>query len=126
MENELPMRPSIQSKHEISRYTAGKMTAVMYDQVESLDIVEYTFVAEIFYEGDSEPRLYFTSEKNDAPFDQLFKDIGVESEPGGSNFFCAFDVDGHSNYGASDDWADATKFVQKVKASLDEALMPPD
>jgi len=122
--NRLPMKPSIQSAREISRYTVGDFTMVVYDQIKSVDIVEYAFVAALFEKGDGDPRLFFTSEKNTKPLAALFENLGIESKPDGSHYFCVFDVDGHSNYGASDDWADATKFVQEVNSTLDQSLTP--
>jgi hypothetical protein len=122
--NRLPMKPSIQSGREISRHTVGDFTMVVYDEIKSVDVVEYAFVAALFKKGDGEAQLYLTSEKNTSPIGALFESLGIDSEPTGSHYLCAFDIDGHSNYGASDDWADATKFIEKANESLEEGLTP--
>ena len=126
MTSQLALRPNIQSAKEYSRHRMSNITVVFYRDIVSVDVVQYEYVAALFRDGDGEPGLYFTSERNITPIPALLQSLGVETdgEAAGSHFFCVFDVDGHSNYGASDDWADAAKFQRKVLADMTEGLSP--
>jgi hypothetical protein len=129
MGSKLALAPGIQSAREVRRYEIGDFRATFFDKIVSFDIVEYTYVVIMYGKDSDEPLLYFTSEKNTAPFEELFRRLGIEPTTGtkesggiGSHFFCMFDEDGHSNYGASDDWGDADKFEQEVLKAINEGL----
>jgi hypothetical protein len=116
MTGRLALRPTIMSAREYARHQVGRYTVVFYDRIVSPDLVHYEYVAVLFAEGDGDPLMYFTSEKNSSPIPDLLRSIGVESgaDSTGSHFLCVFDGDGHSNYGAADDWADGEKFKRYV------------
>jgi hypothetical protein len=121
--SKLPLAPSIQSAREVRRYEIGDFRATFFDEIVSADVVEYTYLVIMYGKESDEPILYFTAEKNTAPFAELFQQLAIVPETNaGSHFFCMFDEDGHSNYGASDDWGDADKFEQRVLEAINEGL----
>ena len=125
MAGRIAYSPNIQSAREFGRHVLGKFIVVFYDQVVSVDVIQYRFVAVLFAEGDGDPLLYFTSEKSSTVIPDLMRSLGVETAQQGSHVFCMFDAEGHSNYGASDDWADAAKFEQEVLKTVREGVSPP-
>lgn len=129
MRSRLTIAPSIQSAREVRRHELGNFRATFFDEIVSFDIVEYTYLVIMYGKHSDEPLLYFTSEKNTAPIEELFRQLEIVPETStaegggtGSHFFCVFDEDGHSNYGASDDWGDADKFEQEVLKMINEGL----
>ena len=129
MNSKLTLKPGIQSAREVRRHEFGDFRAILFDEIVSFDIVEYTFMMILYSNKSGEPILYLTSEKNSAPFVELFQNLGIEPQTNaegiegtGSHFFCAFDEDGHSNYGASNNWADADKFEQEALKAIGEGL----
>jgi hypothetical protein len=129
MPSRLTLKPDIQSAREVRRHEFGDFRATLFDEIVSFDIVEYTFMMILYSNKSGEPILYLTSEKNSAPFAELFQSLGIKPatdadgiEGTGSHFFCVFDEDGHSNYGASNDWADADKFEQEALKAIGEGL----
>ena len=129
MTSGLTLKPGIQSAREVRRHELGDFSATLFDEIVSFDIVEYTYVMILYNKASGEPILYFTSEKNTAPFAEMFQNLGIKprsnadgSEGMGSHFFCMFDGEGHSNYGASNDWGDVEKFEQEVLRAIGEGL----
>ncbi len=127
----LPLKPSIRSSRELKRYDFQKFRATLFDQIVSYDLVEYSFILILYDKATDDPVMYLTSEKNTSPFGELFANLGIAPEAGeesaggsGSHYFCVFDIDGHSNYGASDDWGDVDKFEQKFLEDIQEGLAP--
>ena len=128
MQSRLKLRPHILSAREVRQYDFGTFRATFFDNIVSADIVHYAFVVILYDRDGDEPIAYLTSERNDAPFDELLRKLGIASDPEGtgSHFLCMFDEDGHHNYGASDDWGDADKFERRVLDDFAKSLdLPP-
>jgi len=129
MTSGLTLKPGILSAREVRCHDFGDFRATLFDEIVSSDIVEYTYMVILYNNASGEPVLYFTAEKNTAPFAELFQSLGIEpqtdadgNEGTGSHFFCVFDEDGHSNYGASNDWGDVGKFEQEALKAIGEGL----
>lgn len=96
--------PHIRSAVARRRYRLGSYTAVLLDQIESVGAVEYLYIVAVRRDGDDLPCLFVTSETSEMP----------EGLGGRPHFLGMFDASGHSNLGASDEWADMEHFASRA------------
>jgi hypothetical protein len=75
---------------------------LLFSEIECVGAIEYLYVVAIYRDGESQPCLFVTSEKNTLVFG------------GDSHFLCLFTDSGHHNMGASDDWADLERFITQA------------
>ncbi len=106
--------PRIRNGRKVKRIdlSTGRHSAILLDNIESLGMVEYLFVLVVFENKIKEPCLYVTSEVNERSL----------VSGNGSHFLGIFKKDGHSNLGASDDWADINKFERAALQLATEYL----
>ena len=95
--------PVIKSANPKQHFQVGKHTAVLFGDIEPAGSVEYHLILAVFDEN-RQPCYFVASEVNSM----------ANSFGGGSHFLGLFDGEGHANCGASDDWADETKFTTEA------------
>lgn len=97
--------PRVKSMKGVARApVAPGYTVVLFDNIESAGAVQYAFITAVFDDATKLPVYFVASEVNTM----------AEALGGGSHFLGVFDGEGHSNLGASDDWADPKKFFPKA------------
>jgi len=111
--------PKISAAKPRAHFNFGSHTATLLGDIESVGRVSYAWLL-VVYDQQKKPCYIVSSEEN------TMAPIG-----GGSHFLCAFDEQGHSNMGASDEWADEEMFtgralglVYQKLPSLGEAVIP--
>ena len=106
--------PLIESARRVRIHSLGlHHVAVLLTNIKSPSRVEYTHMLVVFDLKQDIPAALVTSEKQ--------ADLGLRGKRAskaarGTHFLCAIVGSMHSNYGASDDWADLNKFE---RAALD-------
>ncbi len=96
--------PSIKDAKPLERIRLGGYEIVFLGDIESVGAIRYKYIVIVFKIGEKAPIYFVSSEEN-----ALAKDLG-----GGSHFLCAFEGEGHVNYGCSDEWADYDKFADRA------------
>jgi len=96
--------PAIKSAKRKQHFAVGKHTAVLFGDIVPEGKVEYLYIMALF-DPNGQPCYFVASEVN-----KLEKESGK-----GSHFLGLFgDVLMHVNLGASDDWADESKFTDEA------------
>lgn len=95
-----------------------KHVALLFDEIVSEGFVEYAFFVVVLQrDSDDDPILFITSEVNAC----------ASPSEGYSHFLGMFNEMGHSNFGASDDWANPDIFFPKaVRMAAEELGVAPD
>lgn len=108
--------PIIESARRVREHTLGPShTAVLLTDIVGPSRINYAHILVIFASGREDPVAFISSEASGDPSD-ILAELGLDDddfafkEEEGSHFLCAFTENGHSNFGASDDWADLEKF----------------
>ncbi len=102
--------PSIKSAKPLERIRLGTYDLVFLGEIESVGAIQYKYILVVNNVGDEKPIYFVSSEEN-----TLAKDLG-----GGSNFLCAFEGEGHVNYGCSDEWANYDMFADRALRMVKE------
>ncbi len=102
--------PSIKEAKPLERIRLGGYEIVFLGNIESIGAIRYKYIVVVFKAGDNKPIYFVSSEEN-----ALAKDLG-----GGSHFLCAFEGEGHMNYGCSDEWADYDTFADRALRMIKE------
>jgi hypothetical protein len=111
--------PMTKSMNRIGGAPLGeKHTVLMWDTIESVGSVEYTYLVGVFDNAKQQPVYFVAAEVN-----QMAAVLG-----GGSHALGVFDGSGHANLGFSDDWGDPQKFFPKALqlAAKRFGVPPPD
>jgi hypothetical protein len=93
-------RPDIRNLTVKKRFQIGPYSASIVTDVQSIGSVQYLYL--LFLYSDSDLPIYYVSSE--------INEMGT----GGSHFLCAFEQEGHVNYGSSDKWADYHEFVTQA------------
>jgi hypothetical protein len=110
--------PIIESARRVREHALGAShTAVLLTDIVGPSRITYAHILVVFASGREDPIAFISSEAKGDSSD-ILKELGLdddefafkEEEDEGSHFLCAFTENGHSNFGASDDWADLERF----------------
>jgi len=104
--------PPISSAKALRYYDMGSHVGVLFGELACAGAIEYIYVLAVSPIDDQTAVLYVTAEKNP----------DVISGDTGSHFLCTFEGGMHSNFGSSDDWADAEKFEARALQVAAERL----
>ena len=84
-------RPSIQTAIPVRRYQLGAFLLTFLDEISSADDVQYRFLLAVTREGESQPGMYITSEKDGSQcLTRLIMRDGSE-ELGSAERWCSLD-----------------------------------
>lgn len=104
-------KPVIRTALPKRRYKLGDFTAVVLGDIDSGDQTEYFYVMGVVRDGEAEPGMYITSERNRA---------AASGE--GSAVMRVVMRDGSQPLGASDRWADLDLFANDALETLRQVL----
>ena len=105
-------RPLFGAFTPVRRYRLGPYGAGLIRDPERVGEVQYRYILAVLRPGLGENgALYVTSEVN-----------ALGDRFGGSHFLGMFDETGHTNFGASDEWADLERFEEKALSLAAERL----
>ncbi|MHA1309038.1 MAG: tetratricopeptide repeat protein [Candidatus Heimdallarchaeota archaeon] len=96
--------PSIINATPVRELTLGKYKAVILSEINSTGNIGYDLVM-FLYEGDDPKPIFFVSLENNALYDEM---------GGSKNFLCAFDENGHSNFGGFELESTVDNFEKKA------------
>jgi hypothetical protein len=97
---------AIGRSRELGRYPIGPYIGVLLGDVESVGMIEYGHVLDVFDPRTGRRVFAVAAERNQM----------ASIRPGsGSHFICGYDGQSHLNYGSSDDWADKDRFLAKAR-----------
>jgi hypothetical protein len=109
--------PFIETAKPVLCFDMDTHVAVLLAEIVSAGPVQYLYILTVS-EKDGPIVLHVTSERN---MMQAF----VPESGGGSHFLCTFEGGVHSNYGCSNDWADARKFaVRALRMAIERVGCP--
>jgi hypothetical protein len=121
MGNNMKYRPAIKTAKPMKTFLVDNHIAVLLGDIEAEGYIQYHFALVVLDNETLEPCCFVTSEVNA---------LAQEQGSGDSHFLCAFDGEGHINYGSSNDWADIEKFTQaalkKANSLLADQLLAGD
>lgn len=96
-------KPSIHTAIPKRRYRFGEFTIVFLGEIDSGDANQYEYIAAILREGDPEPGIYLTAERNPP-----------SSRADGRYGMRLIMQEGSQMVRSSDDWRDLDRFVDDV------------
>ncbi len=102
--------PSIKEAKPLERIRLGAYDLVFLGEIESVGAIQYKYILVVYNVGDKKPIYFVSSEAN-----ALAGELG-----GGSHFLCAFEGEGHVNFGCSDEWADYDTFADRALRMVKE------
>jgi hypothetical protein len=91
---------------ELGRYPLGPYIGVLLGDVESVGMIEYGHVLDVFDPRTGRRVFAVAAERNQLAGMKL---------GGGSHFICGYDGESHLNHGDSDDYADRDRFLAKAR-----------
>lgn len=103
--------PSIQTAIPKQRYQLGPYQAVLLGDIESPDPVRYRFILALVREGDVQPSVFVTCEKNARAQAQA-----------GSHRMCIISAQANEVLGSSDDYKEADSFAAAALAASAQVL----
>ena len=103
--------PNIQTAIPKQRYQLGPYQAVLLGEIESPDPVRYRFILALVREGETQPSVFITCEKNSRAQAQQ-----------GSHRMCIISEKMNEVLGSSDDYKDADSFAAEALAIITREL----
>ena len=103
--------PTIQTAIPKQRYQLGPYQAVLLSEIESPDPVRYRFILALVREGETQPSVFITCEKNARAQAQQ-----------GSHRMCIVSEKVNEVLGSSDDYKDADAFAAEALAAATRVL----
>lgn len=103
--------PNIQTAIPKQRYRLGPYQAVLLGEIESPDPVRYRFILALVREGDAQPSVFITCEKNARAQAQA-----------GSHRMCLISAQANEVLGSSDDYKEIDNFAAEALAAATKAL----
>jgi len=103
--------PTIQTAIPKQRYQLGPYQAVLLGEIESPDPVRYRFILALVREGESQPSVFITCEKN----------VRAQAQQG-SHRMCIISEHVNEVLGSSDDYKEADAFATAALVAATRAL----
>ena len=103
--------PNIQTAIPKQRYQLGPYQAVLLGEIESPDPVRYRFILALVREGETQPSVFITCEKNSRTQAQQ-----------GSHRMCIISEPVNEVVGSSDDYKDADAFAAEALGAANRVL----